>query len=162
MPRMTTLGHCASISFVILCAAACGPRDISLHELRQPLPPLVTSATGCWAFVHPAQVIRDRMSDSSLLRLDTAFRGGSTQSLDLSVLPVTPEQQRLTKVSGWGVDARDTTRIRIWLGDGFTGVEILLRQRGDSLMGSGRGYTDVTAPWFLPHAVAAHRVACPR
>jgi hypothetical protein len=138
------------------------PEDEPLLDLSKSRSQVVASAAGCWSFVHPAQVIRDVMSDTSVLRLDTGFYRGSTQNLALRALPASPEQDRATKVSGWGVGERDTTRLAIWLGNGFTGVYMQVKQRADSLKGYGRYYTDFGPQWFMPHAVFARRVACPR
>jgi hypothetical protein len=136
--------------------------DAPLRDIRTSRPPSVRAVAGCWRFLEGPQLLSDRMSDTSVLRLDSLPGRMASDELTLRMLPATAGQERLTKLSGWGVEARDSAVIRIWLGDGFSGVTMDVRNRGDSLVGYAHEYTDTDELWSFPHAVVAARRVCPK
>jgi hypothetical protein len=148
--------------------AGCGPPDnpqlLSLMPVR---PTEVRAAVGCWHIAGWAGPTRRWLPGDATLYLDSAF----AERMDTIAAPTILRVDRLRvdsavqeraplKLSGWGVEA-ESRRLIVWLGDGFTGVSMRLRQHGDKLGGTARSYTDTWPAISIPEPVRAVRVSCP-
>lgn len=124
-------------------------------------------ATGCWRFDRGTRHVRNRVPLGAVVFLDTTpqWPGDSAASgaLRATVIPADSSVARRTRSSQWGLDSADVHIVRLWIGDGFTGLKFRLKQEGDTARGDVSGYADI--PHLLPprkHAIRAVRVACPK
>jgi hypothetical protein len=151
----------AALGVVALALLACEPDSEPLLDVSGAIPASALAASGCWKFTRPTAFIRDLELDSSVLQLDTAISNRG-HAMILRVVPPTIRQAQLSRLSGWGVEARDSSTMVIWLGNGFSGVSMEMKQRGAELVGYGRQFTDFGPPWRIPRNALAQRVPCPR
>jgi hypothetical protein len=127
----------------------------------------VIRAAGCWQFDRGAGHVRNRVPPGTVVFLDTVpqWPGDSATSgaLRATVIPADSSIAQRTRSSQWGLDSADAHIVRLWIGDGFTGLKFRLEPEGDTARGDVSGYADI--PHLLPprrHAVGAVRVACPQ
>lgn len=143
------------------------PQREELASLEHGRPVEILAAVGCWRIVGWAGPTRRWLPDSATLYLDST----PTERMDSTVAPTILRVDRLRvdsavqeraplKLSGWGVES-GSKRLVVWLGDGFTGVRMRLRQHGDMLHGTARSFSDSWPDVGLPEPVRAARVSCP-
>ena len=150
------------LAIALFCA--CQPHDEALRRIEQPLQVSLKSAEGCWRFDLGANHFRDRVPTGGIIFLDSvkdSIYAYDAFVLHVAVVPSDSSVAGRTRLSGWGADSADVQLLHLWLGDGFTGASFRLRQYGDTLKGSVRGYTDVSPSFSREHGVRALRALCP-
>ena len=137
---------------------ACGAPEIP--ELAPRSVPHVGAAVGCWE-LRPAGWDAGHLRGPRVVSLDTAVARpdspyGDRHLLRLRVSPLDSVASRLTHWAPYGRDS-----LYVHLGDGFTGVQLRLMLRNDSLHGRGFATTDVVPAIRHGGAVHGTRVPCP-
>jgi len=158
--RSRVLGLTAGLTLV-----GCTARVPSLRPLTRSAPELQAIANGCWIFERSPRVLSRWVRPGTRVHFDSisfdpAAADSATREFRVKFFGDTGESDG-PRLSGWGMNKPQ--RIIAWMGNGFEGVELRLKLRGDILTGNATAFTDQvpsTVGWFS-HPVRASRIACP-
>jgi hypothetical protein len=101
------------------------------------------------------------LSGPRVVRLDTTAAYPDSRYLDerLLRLRMSPTDSSFSRLTHWAPYARGDSVYAV-LGDGFTGVELRLLRRGDTLIGTGYTLTDVRLALTRSGPVIGSRFQC--
>ena len=149
----------------VLVVACAGSHHATYAIIKNPATWPGRDALGCWRFVDPPSNIASRLPGQMLLELTDQLARIQPDSLAPTWLAVRAvpgvDTARARRLSGWAVDSADASRIDAWLGNGFSGVRLSGRLRGDSVRGRAREYVDFWPSLSWSHAFLAVRSVCP-
>jgi hypothetical protein len=154
--RLSFLRRLPHLLVAFASFGGCAPT--SLPPLSDPRrsPDLVAALADCWQFT-PSSSNEAYLPQGLVVRFDTV----QTDTLNphrLHLAVDTPLARRV-RIAGWGLLERPNRLIAFW-GDGFTGLDLNLELRSDSLRGRATHTVDFPAP-RSSFRVAASRVPCP-
>lgn len=146
---------------------SCLPDDVTLRSFESIPAPITHAIIGCWRFDRGQSFLAERIPVGSVVLFDTST--GRRWSSDTkppvsyvaSVLPFDTANSRSVRASGWGLSSDDDRHIRLWLGDGFTGLRFRLKLSDSVLTGTVQEYADFGFDLAFRHRVRARLVACP-
>jgi len=154
----------AMFSFAgIVRLASCGPPSSpALQPVVPTRPPTVEAALGCWQIAATQSPLGSWLPDGARFQLDSiAERWDSTRApTALRVVRLGSDSAAAhVRLAGWGAEVASEW-LDIWMGNGFTGVKLHVRQHGDTLEGTEQPFQDSPPYQGDARIVRATRVAC--
>ena len=143
------------LAFGVACVS-CAPEDVPPRPTSDMWPRCYALRTGGWT-APPGQQVQVTHSPPPMVHLDTQRVGQDTARVDRRLAPHIPALSGAGFLPpAWVHLAPDSLELR-W-SSGHEGVVVRLRERGDSVQGSARTFTDHGAQAVA--AVAGERIAC--
>jgi hypothetical protein len=128
--------------FVVLLSALAGCAVPEIPPLAPRTAPHALAGVGCWE-LRPEGWNPGHLSGPRVVRLDTVRARENLHGDTLLLrLRVSPRDSMASRFSHWAPHARGDA-LYLHIGDGFTGVQLRLTVRNDSLRGRGYTTTDV-------------------
>ena len=145
--------------FVVLLSALAGCGVPEIPPLGPRTAPQALAGVGCWE-LRPDGWSPGHLPGPRVVRLDTARARPNLHGDTLLLrLRVSRRDSMASRFSHWAPHARGDA-LYLHIGDGFTGVQLHLTVRNDSLRGRGYATTDVVPSLRRGGRVRGVRVPC--